>query len=223
MSGVWMSGVLGNQALGDRLGTRTKHFGREWDPASRIVPAATPEHLNALNNYTKGIAISREALPEADAVFDEKAFRRVGEVFCSAGFFVVRDQLAQTLARFDLGEGGLIPFPVYRADLATPYPGEFFLLNFGCIKNTVLPEQCGDATKFLVRKATGVQVWKLNQLQPDAEVVVSAQALTGCDLWFEEAVHNKLFLSDALAQAIIVIGLGEVFRLQRCRVAGEAA
>jgi hypothetical protein len=172
--------------------------------------------------YGQGYARARQELPEALAIWDEKRFRKAGDIF-SVGFFVVRGKLANALARFDLGEGGLIPFPVYRADLATPYPGEFFLLNFGCIKNTVLPEQCGDATKFLVRKATGVQVWHLNDLKPESEVVVSPSALGGCDLWFEEAVHNKLFLSDALAQAIIGIGMDEVFRLQRCRVAGEAA
>ncbi len=116
-----------------------------------------------------------------------------------------------------------MPFPVYQADLETPYPGEFFLLNFGCIKNTILPEQCEDATKFLIRKATGKQIYHINDLKPDGEVVLSSQALVGPDLWFEEAVHEKIFVSDALAQALIAIGMGDVFRLKRCRIAGGAA
>ena len=49
--------------------------------------------------------------------------------------------------------------------------------------------------------------------------MLSPRALSGPDLWFEEAVHNKLFLSDALGQALLDIGMGEVFRLTRCRIA----
>ena len=135
-----MSSVLSNQDLGSRLGTRTKHFGRDWDPASQVVPTATKEHIKALDDYTSGIPLPRSSFPEADAVFDGKAFRRIGELFFSAGFLVVRGQLAETLCRFDLGDGGLIPFPVYKADLNTRYPGDFFLLSFGCQKNTVVPE-----------------------------------------------------------------------------------
>ena len=218
-AGAWMSGVLSNHRLGERLGTRTKHFGRDWDPATENVPRATQEHLDALRAYSQGIAVPRMMLPEADAVFDKKLFSRVGEMFFSAGFFVVTGKTTEVLSRFDLGEGGLIPFPVFEADLATPYPGEFFLLNFGCIKNTVLIDQCEDATKFLVRKATGVQVFHINDFKPQGEVVLAPRSLEGPDLWFEEAVHNKIFLSYALGQALIDIGMGEVFRLTRCRIA----
>lgn len=218
-AGAWMSGVLSNHRLGERLGTRTKHFGRDWDPATENVPTATQEHLDALRAYSQGIAVPRMKLPEADAVFDKKLFSRVGEMFFSAGFFVVTGKTAEVLSRFDLGVGGLIPFPVYEADLATPYPGEFFLLNFGCIKNTILIDQCEDARKFVVDKDSGLQIWHINRSRSEGEVVLAPHALEGPDLWFEEAVHNKIFLSDALGQALLDIGMGDVFRLTRCRIA----
>lgn len=218
-SGAWMSNVLSNNRLGEKLGTRTKHFGRDWDPADEVLPSATQEHLAALRDYTQGKAVRRDLFPEAEAVFNDKLFLRVGDIFCSAGFFVVRSELAEILSRFDLGEGGLIPFPVYQADLATPYPGEFFLLNFGCTKNTILIDRCEDARKFVVDKASGLQIWHINRSKPDGQVVLSPRALEGPDLWFEEAVHNKLFLSDALGQALLDIGMGELFRLTRCRIA----
>jgi hypothetical protein len=44
-------------------------------------------------------------------------------------------------------------------------------------------------------------------------------ALVGPDLWFEAAVHNKIFISEALVQAIIEIGLGDAFKFQLCRLA----
>lgn len=223
MSGAWISSVLSNHNLGDRLGTRTKHFGRDWDPASQVVPTATLAHLDALRDYTRGITIPRESFPEADAVFDEKAFRRVGDLFCSAGFFVIRGHLAEILARFHLGEAGLLPFRVYRADLETLYPGEFFLLNFGSIKNTILPAQSQNVVKFAIDKDTGLQIWKVNSWLEDDEVTLSQASLEGPDLWFEELVDNKIFMSDALAQALIEIGMGDVFRLKRCRIAGGGA
>lgn len=165
----------------------------------------------------QGHARQRHELAEALAIWDEKRFRKAGEIF-SIGFFVVREKLAEVLSRFDFGDGGLVPVPVYQADLITPYPGQFFLLNFGCIKNTLLPERCEDVRKFFVDKNSGVQVWHLNRSKSDAEVVLSTRALEGPDLWFEEVVHNKIFMSDPLAQALIAIGLGEVFRLRRCRI-----
>lgn len=224
MSGkVWMSSVKSNYALGDKPGVRTKYYGYNWQPAEFIIPLA-PDDVHAnMRRAGQGFALQREELPEAAAVWNEKRFEFLGDIFYAGGFFVVRGKLADTLSRFDLGEGGLIPFAVYKADLETPYPGEFFLLNFGAHKNTILIEQCEDARKFIVRKETGQQVWHINKLNPDGEIWLSSEALVGPDLWFEPAVHNKIFMSDPLAQAIIGIGMKDIFRLQECRIAGGAA
>ena len=132
--------------------------------------------------------------------------------------FVVRGKLAEVLSRFDLGEGGLIPFTIYQADLETPYPGEYFLLNFGARKNAVLPTESRHLEKFSVHHQTGFQKWKVNLRSEDGDVALSPAALEGPDLWFEPAIYNKIFMSDRLAQALIEIGMGDVFRLQECRI-----
>lgn len=217
-AGAWMSSLKSNQQLGDDQGVRVKFFGHDWEPAASKVPLTPDDVLANIRLYGQGHARQREELPEALAVWDERRFRKAGDIF-SVGFFVVRGKLAEVLSGFDLGEGGLIPFPVYEADLATPYLGEFFLLNFGCIKNTILIDQCEDARKFVVDKDSGLQIWHINRSKPEGEVVLSPRSLEGPDLWFEEAVHNKIFLSDALGQALLDIGMGEVFRLTRCRIA----
>jgi hypothetical protein len=220
MSGcVWMSDLKNNFKLGDKPGVRTKYFNHDWQPAEFKVPLAPDDVYANMRRAGLGFALKRHELPEAAAVWDVKRFKTLGEVFYAGGFLVVRGKLSEVLSRFDLGEGGLIPFPVYQADLETLYPGTFFLLNFGCIKDTLLPEQCENARKFMVRKATGVQVWHINDSTPDAKVVLSPKALEGPDLWFEEAAHNKIFMSNALAEALIEIGMGEVFRLTRCAIA----
>ncbi|MGE8142921.1 hypothetical protein ACQKOE_13175 [Novosphingobium sp. NPDC080210] len=126
--------------------------------------------------------------------------------------------LAEVLARFDLGEGGLVPFTIYQADLVTPLEGPYFLLNFGARKDSLLPELCEDAQKWITLKDSGRQLWRIKYLNENAEVVVDSTALSGADPWFEGGTHNKIFLSDALASVIIGIGLGEDFRLIPCRV-----
>jgi hypothetical protein len=222
-SGVWMSSVLSVYALGDKPGVRTKFYGYDWEPAEFIAPRMPGDVYANMNRVARGFALKREELPEAAAVWNEKRFKLLGDVFWASGFLVVRGKLAQVLARFDLGEGGLVPFPVYQADLVTHYPGEFFLLNFGAIKNTILPDQCEDARKFFVAKDTGLQLWHVNDYKPDGEIVVSTRALAGPDLWMEEAVPKKIFMSHELAQAIIEIGMSDIFRLKQCRVAEDAA
>lgn len=222
MSNVWMSSVYGNHRLGERLGTRTKMYGRAWDPATSDVPVATADELKAMNLQTQGFALARESFPEAAAVYDDKLFRGVGELFCSAGFFVVRKKLATILSSFSLGDGGLIPFPVFQADLVTPYAGDFFLFNIGARKDTILIEKCENATKFYTDKNSGQQVWHINKLNADGNVVLSDAAIIGADLWAEIAVHDKLFMSDALASVLHDAGLAKSWRLQRCHVENVA-
>ena len=163
--------------------------------------------------------MQREELPEAAAIWNEKSFRKIQEISWAGGFLFVRGKLAEILSRFDLGEGGLVPFPIHKADLETPYPGEFFLLNFGARKNSLLPEKCEDAHKFVVEKATGKQLWKINYLKADAQVAMSQAALDGPDLWFEEASHNKIFMSDALGIALANTQDLKEWRLHPCNVA----
>lgn len=216
---VWMSNLMGNYSLGDKPGVRTKYFDHEWQPAEFKIPPVPDDVFENMRRSGMGFALERTQLPEAAAVWHKGRFAQMSEIFYAGGFLAVHGKLADVLSLFDFGDGGLVPFPVYEADLTTPYPGDFFLINFGCIKDTILPERCEDARKFLVRKATGKQIWHINDLKPEGEVVLSSEALSGPDFWVEEAAHDKFFLSDALAQAIIEIGLGEVFRLTRCTIA----
>lgn len=225
MSGkVWMSSLFSNYDIGNKQGLRSKFYSHDWQPATFEIPLSPDEVHEAMKRCSQGFALQRAELPEAAAVWNENGFRKVADIFtCGGGAFVVKRKLAATLSRFDLGEGGLIPFRIYQADLETPYPGEFFLLNFGAQKNSILVEQCEDTAKFLVRKETGQQVWDLNYLNENADVALSPAALDGPDLWFDPAVYNKIFMSDALAQALIAIGMRDIFKLQECRIVEGAA
>ena len=221
--GVWISSFKEDYRLGNKLGLREKRFCSDGTPDSYDYPRVSEEHLAAVNRGSRGFALERSEFPEAAAVWKEASFKKAKDIFAVGGFWVVKGKLAEVLARFDLGKGGLIPFPIYRADLTTPYPVEHFLLNFGAIKNTILPEQSENVVKFVVDKDTGQQIWEVNSWHEDDNVVLSLNALAGPDLWLEEHVYSKIFMSDALAQAIAGIGMAEVFRLKRCLILGVGA
>jgi hypothetical protein len=220
---VWMSSVLDNYDIGMKQGTREKFFGHPWNPAKLTIPTEPEEVYQASKRHRQGFALQRSEFPEAIAVWDEKRFKTVKDIFAAGPFYAVKGRLAETLSQFDLGEGGLIPFTIYKADLETPYPGEFFLLNFGCRQKTVLPEQSRNVVKFSVHHETGFQKWKVNGWSEEGDVVVLSAVLGGPDLWFDPAIYNKIFMSDRVVQALTEIGLKDVFRFQECRIGEDHA
>lgn len=214
----WMSGILSNHDIGYKTGLRCKPHGQDWDPEAHAPPSVGQTLIDAINRYTVGMPLARSEFPEAAAVWDEVSFSRAGDIFPIGGFFCVRGKLAEVLAQFDLGDGGLLPLPMFQRDLVTPIPGEHYFLNFGAIKNSLIPERCEEATRFFIEKDSGQQVWHINRYNADARVTLSPEALQGPDLWFERSVHEKIFFSAALGQAIIGIGMADVFRMTPCTI-----
>ena len=222
--GVWISSLLSNGAIGYKQGLRDKEPGDDWTPATFEIPLPTPENLELTRKYARGIKSEPHELPEAAAVWDPKSFKRnTGQIFTAAARYVVRRKLHDVLSRFDLGEGGLVPFTIYEADLETPLEEEFWLLNFGAIKETFLPEQSDNVQKRGVQKNTGLTLWRINGWHEDNDIAVSDGASAGADLWFERVVDNKIFMSGALVAALQQAKLDEPWMLKRCRVVGDAA
>jgi hypothetical protein len=213
-----MSSMIGN-VLGIKQGTRTKYRGHDWNPASFNLPVEPDEVYVACRRHRQGFALQPSDFPEAEAIFDRKRFKRMRDLFFVGCFYAVKGQLAEILGHFDLGEGGLIPFTIFQEDLVTPVDGEFFILNFGSRKNTILIDQCEDTKKFIVDNNSGHQIWHVNMFNSNARITLSAAALEGPDLWFEETVHNKIFMSDALASTLQECGLSNDWRLQPCQIA----
>ena len=220
---VWMSSVLDNYEIGMKQGARARFCDHDWNPASLELPVPPEEVLAASKRHREGFALQRSEFPEAIAVWDEKRFKKVRDIFTAGPFYAVKGRLAETLSRFDLGEGGLVSFPIYKADLQTPYPGEFFLLNFGCQKETVIPDESRNLEKRGVQHQTGITYWAVNSWSENQDFAVTSECLTGADIWFDPVIYNKIFMSDRLVQALSEIGLKDVFRLQECRIVGDDA
>ena len=157
--------------------------------------------------HQSGHAISAEFMPTS-LYFKEKA-RAIPGVFVNSGFFFVSGAVAAVLREFDLGEGGFVPVPIYLKDRKTRVDGEWFCLNFGCVKTTFVPA--------LSRCARlGPEMWNLGVDRGDGRVALSAAALEGPDLWFEEKIKRAFFISSRLAAALRAARVNKPFGLLRC-------
>ena len=130
----------------------------------------------------------------------------------------MKGRLAETLHRFDLGEGGLLPLRIFQEDLTTPEPGEFFFVNFGARKDTLVAEQSKALKKLYVDRATGRQVWSVLFGLEDGDIALTSAALKGADLWNEERIHSQIFMGEALVTAIRDAGVQIDFHLSECRI-----
>jgi hypothetical protein len=214
---AWISQVKSNSALGNKPGLRWKLSGETWSPATHILGVATKEYLSLILQNDQGYALERGSFPEALAIWDRKSFSKVGDFFWANGFAAVKGRLAEILSRFDFGDGGLIPLPVYQEDLTTPEPGAFFLVNFGARKDSLIAEQ-SKLRKLYIDPATDRQVWTAPAGQNDGDVALTPAALVGADVWNEERVRSAIFMSDALVTAIREAGVKIDFRLSQCRI-----
>lgn len=215
--GAWISDMMSRYSF-FKSGLRSKYFGEDWAPARHEKSLPGEGVRSAIKRHAAGFALQRDEMLEAAAVFDEKSFQQLHDTFAVGGFYAVKGRLAELLLRLDLAPGGLIPFTIFEADLVTPRNGEFFLLNFGARKNTVLPEQSQNVVEFAVDPASGTQIWEVNSWMKDGDVALSSAALDGADLWFEEVLDHKIFVSDALAETLQQAELADDWHLKQCRI-----
>lgn len=223
MSGrVWFSGVMGDYRIGYRQGLRTKFHGEDWEPAQHEVIGTSDKVFAAMQRHTQGYVLGGDDFPEAVAVFDKKRFRRVGDLFVAGRFYAAKGHLADVLARFDFGDGGLVPFQIYQEDLQTPIEGNFYYLNFGARKRSFLPGESKSVELLVSNKDTGVEIWKINSWAQNGDVALSAAALTGADLWVEETIRSKLFMSEALVAALREAKVKTDFEFIECPIVEKA-
>ncbi|MCZ8261050.1 MAG: hypothetical protein O9333_13065 [Beijerinckiaceae bacterium] len=213
---VWISDAPWRSPIGDRQGLSNKYFGEEWQPSDFVLPLS-PKHVgDNLDRHVVGETLKREEMVEASYVFAPNNWKRVGDLFTAGAFYAVKGRLAEVLKDFDLGTGGLIEFPIYEADKTTRLPGPFYLLNFGCIKDTFVASK----SKKLRRPfdgEPGLPEWGTYDIA-DGDLAFTRQALEGPDLWFERNLYSKTLLSDRLHDAIVKAKVKTNFRFVQGRI-----
>jgi len=222
---VWISEVMSNGDLGNKLGIRQKWFGEPWEApyVHHHVPETSERVWAAVSKHVAGHTMTREEMPEASAAYSMSHFKRAKDVFFIGVFVGVKGKVAEVLSKFDFGPGGgLVPYTIYEADEKTPLPGPFYIVNFGPWKDCFLPDASTNVEKLAVHHQTGQTLWSLKYLK-DGDVAVSPAALAGSDLWMCPGVKARIFMSNRLVEALkAALSDAELaeFRLRRCRVVG---
>jgi len=220
---VWISEVMSNNELGNKLGLRQKWFGEPWEApyVNHRVPDTSKTVFAAIMKHYAGYTMRREDMPEASAVYSMSHFKRAKDIFFLGGFLAVKGKVAEVLSKCDFGVGGgLVPHTIYEADEKTPLTGPFYIINFGSMKDCFLPDASTNIGKPSVHHETGRTRWSLGLIK-DSDVAVSAAALAGADLWMCPGVEGRIFMSNRVVEALRA-ALSEAdfaeFRLRCCRI-----
>lgn len=225
-SAVWVSSVMSSYHLFNRQGIREKYYGRDWAPPTFDLRLGGHDDVgDAHRRHGRGEKLERTAFPEAMYVFAEGNWKRVGDLFCAGPFFAVKGKLAETLKGFDLGDGELIEFPIYEADKTTRLPGPFYLLNFGAVKDSFVPEASQNRVSGKVVGLRDVsnlnsdcsEWWATYKIE-DGDIVVTRKALAGADLWFEKKLKDKILMSGRLHDAIVAAKVKTKFDFVQARI-----
>jgi hypothetical protein len=190
---------------------------RGWRPfeAQAETEASPAEIIEAMRLTKAGHFLPPERFPtdnfprRADSVGAHR--ERIPQMF-SNGFIFLREESAEVVRQFDLGEGALYPTRLWHPDRTTMVPGRYFYLSQGNRKNAFLKDRSPDAYKFPGNR------WRLPPNPTHDQLVFSAAALEGPDLWWDESIGVHFFISDRLAQALKRAKVDSDWKLLRCPV-----
>lgn len=206
--------------LFDKIGLRHKYRGEPWEePYPRhIVPQRMVDQLPNLQRYVQGFPVSPDLFPEASAVYSKKLFPNGRPVSMAGIAYIVNEQVEGVFREFDIGPGGLNPYPIYEDDETTPIMERWWILGFGSQKQSFLPERSKKFLTIVNGKGVKPSIYSVWPARRDDDLSFSRAALIGADLWAEENLKDGLMMSHALGTRIIAAGLGDVFQIRSALV-----
>jgi hypothetical protein len=142
---------------------------------------------------------------------------KLPHLFSEASFWIVSEAVRSVFIQFDLGAGSLYPVEVLKSDRTTPVGGDWYCVNFGNRKNSLIVDQCvrmHDTYLF-----GGVKGWVPRAVTADGDIVLDRRALDGPDIWVETSLAETFFLSGPLGEALKKAKLDKSFHMVRCAVA----
>ncbi len=213
--------------LHGKYGMATKFYGHDWDPPKHMLPPQPDEVHLAMGRVAEGQTLQREDFPEAGYVWDEKRFSKVKDIFWANGFLAVKGEMAEILKSADLGEGGLLPYPIYQADKMTPYPVEAYLINFGGSQPLFLIDHTADLMRTLWEPSeVKLGKWSFEAASEleDFELAVRKPSAACPDIWKDPQLRfSGLFMRGEIVSEIKARKVKTDFKFKRCFVVEEDA
>ena len=158
----------------------------------------------------KGESLGPECFPTVIWPADNarKSDTSKGKDFFYAGtHWIVSGRFAQLMQDFEMGGTHFYPVQFLHADRQTPVGGEWFCLNFGNVKDALLPEKSVGLIQPSVRRA----IWRISA-SIDDHIAFSSAASQGADLWFDARLKQSFCLSARLGDAMIETGIIKGFK-----------
>jgi len=137
------------------------------------------------------------------------------DFFFARGYNVISKKAADVLRNFELGNCTLFPVKISKSDMVTPAGEGWFCLNYGNIKNTIVP-----ATPIGMMPIPNVDkkdLFIIGGYLKDDQLSVLSSAADGPDIWVDPRMLSGFFVSGRLADAIKSAGLRNFF-LSRCKL-----
>ena len=203
----WVSLAMRNAGLNMSLGPDLE----VWDE-DRIIEAK--------RRNERGEPLSAEWFPtELYAWEDAPWFRpeRLGDIFFADAYWVVSEKAASVLRQFDLGRGALYPVTIYQKDRKTPVDHQYYCINFGNVKDTLLPEHSPGIKP--TRSVKGL--YSLRPTVKNGDIAVSSAAVDRPDIWIEPRLRLAFFVSNALGRALKAAKASKNFGLRKCRLVAD--
>jgi len=173
--------------------------------------AAEGERRNERGEFVSADMCPKRVWLEADED------RPIPDIFFAEGQPIVSASVAESLSRFDLGNGALYPVAegLFQSDNATPIAGAYFSWIFGNAKRAFLEAHSPTAKPLSPgRRDRCIFPFAMS----DGAFAVSRDALSGPDVWVDPLLLKSIFVSGALGDALETAGLREALCLFKCRI-----
>jgi hypothetical protein len=208
----------------DAMTSIRSEAGIRYMPLNPDVFKPTSEELeeaaSVVRKYTSGDLADPSELPYkfCGPYLDSKV-ENLSDFFSSGSYLFASERCAEVFLRFDLAGGGFSPVEIYHGDrktLATTQP--IFLLNIRGKKSAFASDKVDMTTFKRAHGPKGLDSRYRPMSLADDQIVLTAAALDGCDLWFDDEIARIFFVSARLAEAIHHAGVEGKMFLKSCRV-----
>ncbi|MEM7320163.1 MAG: DUF1629 domain-containing protein [Pseudomonadota bacterium] len=182
---------------------------------SDLWPEDRKRTVDAVIRNNEGEPLGQEYFPkQMYAKYRDKYVKKPPDLYCAGSYWCVSTACAEVLRRFDLGQGSLYPVRLFQHNRTKPVEGDYLCLNFGNQKTAVLTDQ----SRRIRKPYKNHNIWQPPLALHDNDIAVSADALSGPDIWIDTQVRDAFFLSDALVQALRKAKVSRRFMLRKCTV-----
>ena len=156
-----------------------------------------------------GESLGPECFPTAIWPTDEAKPKdtSAADFFLAGTHWIVSARFAELLRQFEMGGAHLYPVRFLQKDRETPVNGEYFCLNFGNVKEALLPDKSSG-----IRPTFRAGEWTLKATVADYDAAFDLRANDGGAVWIDPALKNVVCIAADLGDLMRESGVVNGFK-----------